>query len=281
LKNFKEKLSFNYNKNKSILCIGLDPDLNLMPVSNITIFNKEIIDATKDFACAYKPNLSFYEALGSNGIKSLEETLEYIRKNAPGKLIIGDGKRGDIGSTNKKYAEAFFKTWGFDAITVNPFAGQESFEPFIEYKDKGIFLWCKSSNAKSEEFQNKKIIHNDKTMKFYEWIAKRANKWNKHNNIALIVGATYPKELKEIRDISPKLPMLIPGIGAQKGSIEKVITASINPSENEPNIMISASRSILYASNNKSDYPEKAQKVAKSLNDQINFYIKQLKDKAL
>ena len=133
LKNFKEKLSSNYKINNSILCIGLDPDLNLMPVSDITKFNKIIIDSTKNFACAYKPNLSFYEALGSLGIKALENTIDYIRETAPDKLIIGDGKRGDIGSTNEKYVEAFFEYWGFDAITVNPFAGQDSFEPFIEY----------------------------------------------------------------------------------------------------------------------------------------------------
>ena len=276
LKNFKEKLSSNYKINNSILCIGLDPDLNLMPVSDITKFNKIIIDSTKNFACAYKPNLSFYEALGSLGIKALENTIDYIRETAPDKLIIGDGKRGDIGSTNEKYVEAFFEYWGFDAITVNPFAGQDSFEPFIEYKDKGIFLWCKSSNPKSEEFQNKKIIHKDKTIKFYEWIALRANKWNKHNNIALIVGATYPKELKEIRNIAPELPILIPGIGAQSGNIKKVIDSSVNT--NTPNILISASRSILYASKNKLDYAMKSHKAAKILNDQINSHIEQLKN---
>lgn len=275
LKNFKEKLSSNYKLNNSILCIGLDPDLNLMPLSDITTFNKIIIDSTKNFACAYKPNLSFYEALGSLGIKALENTINYIRETAPDKLIIGDGKRGDIGSTNKKYAEAFFEKWGFDAITVNPFAGQDSFEPFIEYKDKGIFLWCKSSNPNSEEFQNKKIIHHNQTIKFYEWIAIRANKWNKNNNIALIVGATYPKELKEIRNISPDLPILIPGIGAQSGDIKKVIDSTINT--NTPNILISASRSILYASKNKLDYAIKSHEAAKSLNNQINSYIEKFK----
>ena len=274
MKNFEEVLSANYKTNKSILCIGLDPDLDLMPIQDIQKFNKKIIDSTKEFTCAYKPNLSFYESLGYLGIKALENTINHIRKVAPNKLIIGDGKRGDIGSSNIKYAQAFFEKWGFDAITVNPFAGEDSFEPFIEYKNKGIFLWCKSSNPKSSEFQNKQIIHNNKQIKFYEWIAMRANIWNKHKNVALIVGATYPKELKEIRNISPKLPILIPGVGAQSGDIKKVIDSSIN--KNIPNILISASRSILYASSNKLNYSIKSKDAAKKLNDQINSYIKKI-----
>src|SRR4030065_103197 len=206
---FVDKLLSASRRNKSLLCIGLDPDITLMPKAGLFDFNKAIIDTTADLVYAYKPNLAFYEASGIEGLKVLQKTIEYIPDDIP---IIGDGKRGDIGNTARAYAKALFVTFGCDAATVSPYLGFDSVEPFIDYKDKGIFILCRTSNPGAVDFQS---LVNAQGRPLYESVARKAREWDIRGNIGLVVGATYPDELKAIRHMCPEMPLLIPGIGAQ------------------------------------------------------------------
>ena len=267
LKNFKEKLSTNYKINNSILCIGLDPDLNLMPVSDITKFNKIIIDSTKNFACAYKPNLSFYEALGSLGIKALENTIDYIRETAPDKLIIGDGKRGDIGNTSNMYAKAFFQNLEFDSITISPYTGKDSVEPFLSFDNKYVFLLTLTSNSGSEDFQLKEI--SDTSNKLYEEVILKSKEWKNSHNIMYVVGAKNVKEISRIRKLVPNSYLLIPGVGAQGGSLKDICE---NGLDNGLKLLVNSSRSIIYSSSGE-DYAEKAMLAAAKLQEEMEKYI--------
>ena len=244
--------------------MGLDPDPDLMPKVGFLEFNKAIIDATSDLVCAYKPNLAFYEALGMDGLKLLQKTIEHIPRHIP---IIGDGKRGDIGSTAKAYAKSLFLILGFDAATVNPYLGGDAIEPFLEYKGKAIFILCRTSNPGAVDFQN---ITNTNGQPLYEIVAHKANEWNRHGNIGLVVGATYPDELKTIRSICPQMPILIPGIGAQGGDLPKTIHAGIDSSGQ--NAIINVSRQVIYASR-RGDFAEGARYNAEKLRDWINKLI--------
>ncbi len=265
--NFTDKLLAASRRNNSLLCVGLDPDVSLMSKVGLLEFNKAIVDATADLVCAYKPNLAFYEALGIDGLKVLQKTIEHIPTNIP---IIGDGKRGDIGNTAKAYAKALFVTFGFDAATVSPYLGFDSVEPFIEYKHKGVFILCRTSNPGAVDFQN---LVNAQGIPLYEAVARKAKEWNIHGNIGLVVGATYPDELKAIRKLCPEMPLLIPGIGAQGGDLASAVKYGIDVQGEKA--IIAVSRQILYASQGK-DFAQAARHSAQELRDNINKLVSQI-----
>jgi orotidine-5'-phosphate decarboxylase len=262
---FGDKLLTASRKNKSLLCIGLDPDLELMPQVNVGEFNRAIIDATRDLVCAYKPNLAFYEALGIQGLAIMEKTIEHIPSDIP---IIGDAKRGDIGNTSKAYAKALFATFGFDAATISPYLGFDSLEPFIEYQDKGVFILCRTSNRGARDFQD---FCDATGLPLYEMVARKAKEWNIYGNIGLVVGATYPEELKKVRSICPEMCLLIPGIGAQGGDLPSVVKYGVD-SRGEKAI-INVSRQILYASREK-DFAQAARNMADKIRREINSCLK-------
>ena len=267
--NFLEKLLNAARTNRSLLCIGLDPDPELMPWGDVAEFNRAIIDATLDLVCAYKPNLAFYEVLGVDGLKALEKTVDYIPADIP---VIGDAKRGDIGSTARAYARALFETLGFDAATVNPYLGYDSLEPFIEYREKGVFILCRTSNAGSAHFQD--LLVSEKSAKagegvkaLFEVVAQRAREWNTFGNVGLVVGATYPEELRRVRQLCPRMPLLIPGIGAQGGDLASAVRYGVD--DQGEKAIISSSRQIIYASKGK-DFAGAARGAALKLRDEIN-----------
>ena len=245
---FQHRLDSISERNESLLCIGLDPVPALMPIRDVFTFNREIVDATYDLVCAYKPNLAFYEAMGIPGLKALENTIQHIRIVAPNVLILGDGKRGDVGNTSEAYAKALFEVWGFDGATVNVYGGRDATQPFLDYGDRGVFIWCRSSNIGAGEFQGIPFgfSEKDKSRPLYEQVAIRAAAWNEAKNIGLVVGATYPAELQKIRKLCPEMPFLIPGIGSQEGSLVQAVCAGTNDSGRRA--IISVSRSVLYAS---------------------------------
>ncbi|MCH2507595.1 MAG: orotidine-5'-phosphate decarboxylase [Dehalococcoidia bacterium] len=264
---FHTKLNKATTKNNSLLCIGLDPDPNLLPIKDIALFNKEIIDATKDLVCCYKPNLAFYESLGMDGLQALEQTIAYIPSDIP---IIGDAKRGDIGSTAHAYAKALFDVWQFDAVTVNPYLGKDSLDPFIDYKEKGVFVLCHTSNPGASDFQELTIQADQNSYALFQHIARKAETWNVHGNISLVVGATYPEQLKLVRDICPDMTILAPGIGAQGGDLKGTIQYGV--SNDGAGLIINSSRGIIYASKEKNDFSTMARKAADQLRTNINLY---------
>ena len=263
--NFMEKLIAASQKNNSLLCVGLDPDPRLMP-DNVGVFkfNKAIIDATADLVCAYKPNFAFYEALGNEGLDALKQTVKHIPGNIP---VIGDAKRGDIGNTAKAYAKTIFSDFNFDATTVNPYLGFDSLEPFIQYQGKGVFILCRTSNAGAVDFQSLRCIEHNRPL--FEVVALKASEWNVHGNIGLVVGATYPEELKLIRQNHPDMPLLIPGIGAQGGDLELTVRYGVDARGEKA--IINSSRQIIYASRGE-DFAEAARKATSELREQINQY---------
>jgi orotidine-5'-phosphate decarboxylase len=213
--------------------------------------------------CAYKPNLAFYEALGVRGLQALKKTVAYIPKNIP---VIGDAKRGDIGNTAIAYARALFGYYKFDAVTLNPYLGFDSIEPFLDYKDKGVFVLCRTSNNSACDFQD--LVDNF-GMKFYQSVALRAGDWNTAGNVGLVVGATCPEELKEIRKLCPEMLLLVPGIGAQGGDLEQSVKYGVDA--NKEKAVIVAARQVIYASKG-ADYAQAARHAAIELRDSINRY---------
>ena len=272
--NFIEKYLNISQKNSSFLCIGLDSDLNKIPKfllkqkDPLFEFNKKIIDATADLVCAYKPNIAFYEVWGIKGIASLKKTIKYIPKNIP---VILDAKRGDIGNTNRMYAYEIFEYFGADATTVSPYLGFDSISPFIEYQDKLTFVLCLTSNPGAKDFQLLKLSFKP----LYKIVAQKVKSWNKNRNLGLVVGATFPQQLKEIRGIVGNLPLLIPGIGAQGGEIKKVVKYGTD--RDGKMAIINSSREIIFASNGK-DFAQKAREKALELNKKINQALKQKKN---
>jgi orotidine-5'-phosphate decarboxylase len=269
---FQQKLDRIINKNNSLVCIGLDSDLNKIPVhiktkqNSIFKFNKAIIDATHDLVCAYKPNSAFYEAQGVDGIKQLKMICDYLQKKYPQIIIILDAKRADIGSTNEGYVKFVFDYLGVDAVTLHPYFGQEAIKPFLERVEKGCIILCRTSNPGAGEFQD--LLVNKKPL--YKIVAKKVvDNWNKNNNCLLVVGATYPKELKEVRKIAGEMTFLVPGIGAQGGDVEKTVKAGLN--KQKMGMIINSSRGIIFASSGK-DFVDKAREETKKLRNQINSY---------
>ncbi len=266
---FIEKLAAAVRKNNSRLCIGLDPDPALMPAGiDIHDFNKAIIDATYDMVCAYKPNFAFYEALGHDSLEDLHRTIIHIPKHI---IVIGDAKRGDIGNTSKAYAKAIFDYLGCDATTVNPYLGFDSVEPFLQYKEKGVFILCRTSNAGAADFQSLLCQTEQGLRPLFEIVAEKARAWNKHGNVGLVVGATAPEELKRIRQNYPDMPLLIPGVGAQGGDLAQTVSNGFDAKG--VRTIINSSRQILYASRGK-DFAQAARSATNTLRNQINQYFK-------
>jgi len=267
---FQQKLTNIIKKNNSLLCIGLDSDFEKIPPHfkkkkyPMFEFNKAIIDATSDLVCAYKPNSAFYEARGEKGIKELKMTCDYLRKKYPQIIIILDAKRADIGSTNKGYAEFTFGYLGVDAVTLHPYFGKEALEPFLKRADKGSIILCRTSNPGAAEFQDCQCGGKPLYLKIAENVAKN---WNKNKNCLLVVGATYPAELKKVRKIAGDMTFLVPGIGAQGGEVETVIKAGLN--SKKAGMIINSSRGIIFASRGK-DFDKMARKEAEKLRNKIN-----------
>lgn len=265
---FIEKLLNGSRKNDSLVCVGLDTDVEKIPKcvwgegDHTFAFNREIINSTSDLVCAYKPNIAFYEALGSKGWDALKKTCEHIPEEIP---IILDAKRGDIGNTAKMYAKAFFEILKVDAVTLSPYMGKDAILPFLEYEDKCALILCLTSNEGAKDFQLSMIDGKP----LYEIVAEKVLSWNEKGNCGLVVGATYPEQLKRIREITPTLPILIPGIGAQAGEIES--TVKFGTDRNGELAIINSSRAILYASSGE-DFAEAARKETLRLRDQINVY---------
>jgi len=266
--NFIKKLTKATQKNKSLLCIGLDPDPELMPDGvGVFEFNRAIIEATSDLVCAYKLNFAFYEVLEDEGLAAMKRTTRHIPDDIP---VIGDAKRGDIGNTAKAYAKSIFTNFNFDATTVNPYLGFDSIEPFIQYRDRGVFILCRTSNAGAVDFQALRSEVDGSYRPLFELVALKVSQWNTYGNLGLVVGATYPEELRLIRQSHPNLLLLIPGIGAQGGDLASAIRYGVN-SKGEKAI-INSSRQIIYASRGK-DFAQAARRVATELRDQINYYL--------
>jgi len=318
-------------QNNSLLCIGLDSDFEKIPeclkkktrgdntpppdgrplsrgdyssrqrAEIILAFNRAIIDATKDAVCAYKPNSAFYEALGGRGLEILKQTIQYIRERAPAIPVILDAKRGDIGSTNASYVQFAFSYLKADAITLHPYLGREALQPFLDQKEKGIFVLCRTSNPGAGEFQDLKVFrfqghsdpanageesptnvdrHAPETLRhtqgdtngeeLYKVVSRQvAEEWNANGNCGLVVGATYPEELREVRTIVGNMPILVPGIGTQGGDVEKTVRAGITAQGNS--IIVNSSRGIIFASSDE-DFAEAAKIEVLKLRDQINQY---------
>ncbi len=254
---FVELLDKVAKKNNSQLCVGLDIDLSRIPAKFLSsddpifFFNQEIIDATRDLTCAYKPNMAFYEMYGLYGLSALMRTVEYLHEKEA--LVILDGKRGDVGHSSAAYAKAVFESFKADATTVNPYMGHDSVKPFLDYQEKGVFVLCLTSNIGFKDFQ---AVGDGEPL--YKSVAKHVKEWNHWGNCGLVVGATKPEELKEIKKIAGDMPILIPGVGAQGGDLE----ASVKYGGKRA--IINASRSILYSTDPKAE--------AKKLRDEINKF---------
>jgi len=254
----------------SHLCVGLDPVLEKLPEplrdrkKPVLEFLLGIVEKTWPYVAAYKPNLAFFETMGQEGDEALEATISRIRELAPGCVVIGDGKRGDIGSTAEKYASAMFDRWGFDMTTVNPYFGSDGILPFVEREDKGVYLLAATSNPSAVEIQNDEF-GGFLPVRVAELTVK---KWNKNRNVGLVVGATRTETMERIRKAGSDIPWLIPGIGAQGGDLAKSLGFGLGEKGRIPSL-INASRSVIYASKGE-DFAEKAGLEAKALNDAIN-----------
>jgi orotidine 5'-phosphate decarboxylase subfamily 2 len=265
---FYTKLRRIQKKNNSLLCIGLDTDIDTIPEclfgwgDPIVEFNRQIIDATMDLVCAYKINLAFYEVTGEHGWSTVHQTLAHI----PGEILtIGDGKRGDIGSSSERYARLAMDDYEFGASTVNPYMGGDSVAPFLKDRARGAFILALTSNPGARDFQYLPV----RGKPLYEHVIARAAKWNTRNNCGLVVGATRPKELRRIRSLAPEMPLLIPGVGAQGGDVRSAVRYGC--ARDGLMAIINASRSIIYASSGE-DFARSAREAALALRDEMNVY---------
>ncbi len=255
---FKTKLSKIIKKNNSLVCIGLDPEHDKIKDISFFKFNKSVIDQTKYLVCAYKPNIAFYEACGIEGLKELKKTIKYLKSQCPQVPIILDAKRADVPNTAKMYAKSAFEYWDADAVTVYPHLGLDSIEPFLDYKERLTILLIKTSNDDSKMFQD--LSANDGSPYFLK-VAKKISEWNR-DNVGIMVGSTYPKDLAIVRKMFPDSVFLSPGFGAQNAKTREAVKAGID--KDGGGIMFNASRSIIYSQDPKS--------AAKKLRDEINKY---------
>ncbi|HYM15708.1 MAG TPA: orotidine-5'-phosphate decarboxylase [Dehalococcoidia bacterium] len=262
---FRQKLEAAWERSGSLLCIGLDPDPARMPIDDVAAFNIAIIEATADLVCAYKPNVAFYEALGpERGYAALRKTLAAV----PGHVVtLADAKRGDVEHTARAYATALFDDLAFDSATVNPYLGADSVGPWVERPGKGAFIVCRTSNPGAPDLQDLSVATGAGPRPLFEVVADRARSWDRHQNIGLVVGATYPSEMKRLRAQCPTLPFLVPGVGAQQGSLAEAVRAGID--ERGRGLLISASRAVTYAARD-AGFAQAARRVALRLRDEIN-----------
>jgi len=256
--NFFERLAARSEAIGSIVCVGLDPDFTRHAVGEVAAYNRAVIEATAPYAACYKPNIAFYEQYGVEGLRALEQTLEAIPAGIP---VIGDVKRGDIGSTAAAYARAMFEEWKFDAITLNPYLGRDSFEPYLAYEGKGFYMVCRTSNPGAADFQ---YLEAGEGRRLYEQLALTVTSWAP--NVGLVVGATAPAELRRIRELVPDAPLLVPGVGFQGGQPGEVAAAA---GTRPGSIVVSATRSIMYAGSG-SDFAEAAANAARQLRDELS-----------
>jgi orotidine-5'-phosphate decarboxylase len=265
---FIRHLTDVWAKNDSLVCVGLDPEIERLPPSiaaepsPIFQFNKAIIDATADLVCAYKPQFAHYAAYEAED--QLQRTIEYVHRAYPSIPVILDSKRGDVGNTAERYALEAFERYEADAVTVNPYLGADSLEPFLKYEDKGVIILCRTSNPGARDVQDLQVG----SRRLYHVIAELvAQRWNTRGNCMMVVGATYPRELAEIRQIAGDIPFLVPGVGAQGGDVAQAVQNG--RTRNGTGLVISSSRAILYASN-ETNFADAARKATLTLRDQIN-----------
>lgn len=274
----RQEIITQIKKKKSMLCVGLDTDLEKIPPHLLELedpvfeFNKAIIDATHEFTVAYKPNIAFYEAMGINGWKSLEKTVNYLNENYPEIFTIADAKRGDIGNTSARYAKAFFEEFNFDSITVAPYMGVDSVKPFLDSEkyrreNKWVILLALTSNAGSADFQ---YLKNEETGDMlFEEVLRKSGEWGTADNLMYVVGATRADYMQKVRAVAKDHFLLVPGVGAQGGSLEEVIK---NGMGEEPNLLINSSRGIIYASSGK-DFAEAASNEAKAMQQAMSTFL--------
>lgn len=261
----KQQLIDNIRRKKSFLCVGLDPDTAKMPThlnGNLFEFNKQIIDATAEYAIAYKPNLAFYEVLGTRGYEMFEQTVAYLNENYPDLFVIADAKRGDIGNTSRMYASSFFEQLGVDAVTVAPYMGEDSVTPFLGYDGKWVIVLGLTSNKGSHDFQ---MLHTDSGKYLFEEVMTKVAIWGNHGNMMFVVGATQGKMFEDIRRILPRHFLLVPGVGAQGGSLEEVAKYGMT---DECGLIVNSSRGIIHASNGK-DFATVAATKAQEIQQQM------------
>ena len=267
---FMQLIERAWQEKDSLVCVGLDPDVGKIPVhlrglaNPLFQFNKAIVDATADLACAFKPQIAYYAAVGAE--RDLELTIAYIHQNYPAVPVILDAKRGDIGATAEMYAREAFDRYRADAVTVNPYMGGDTLAPFLARKDKGVVILCRTSNPGAGDLQD--LTADGKRL--YQIVAeKAATSWNYHHNVLLVVGATFPEELAEIRAIAPETPFLVPGIGAQGGDVKAAVNAG--KTKNGTGMIVNSSRGIIYAGAG-DDFAAAARRAAAALRDEINRY---------
>jgi len=265
---FRERLEAAWARTDSLVCVGLDPEIERFPraiargPSSIFDFNKAIIDATADLVCAYKPQFAHYAAYGAEG--ELARTIDYIHRQHPDILVVLDAKRGDVGHTAKRYAVEVFERYGADAVTVNPYLGSDSLEPYLAFEDRGTFVLCRTSNPGAHDLQDLSV--GDRRL--YQVVAElAASRWNARGNCGLVVGATYPAQLGDVRSLVGDMPLLLPGVGAQGGDVEQAIRLGGTPGGR--GLLVSSSRAILYASSGE-DFAEAARAATRALRETIN-----------
>ena len=253
---------------KTFLCVGLDTDINKIPAylknedEPIFAFNKAIIDATAPYCVAYKPNLAFYECYGLKGMLAFEKTIQYIKENHPNHFIIADAKRGDIGNTSKMYAQTFFEEYNLDSVTVAPYMGEDSVKPFLEYDGKWVILLALTSNKGSHDFQ---LTEDKQGERLFEKVLKKSQEWGTTENLMYVVGATQGKMFEDIRRIAPDHFLLVPGVGAQGGSLQEVCKYGMTK---DCGLLVNSSRGIIYASTD-NDFAEVAAAKAKELQKEM------------
>jgi orotidine-5'-phosphate decarboxylase len=269
--NFRDKVEAAWQHGDTMLCVGLDPEPALMPegygADDVAKFNIAIIEATSDLVCAYKPNVAFYEALGpERGYAALRATLAAV---PPHIITLADAKRGDVEHTARAYVRAIYDDLGFDAATVNPYLGFDSVVPWIERPEKGALIVCRTSNPGAPDFQDLPAETEGGTKPLYEIVAQRAASWDQHSNVGLVVGATYPEEMRRLRTLCPDTLFLVPGVGAQQGSLEDAVRAGIDARGR--GLLVSASRGVTYASRGV-DFAQAARAAALKLRDAIRSH---------
>lgn len=273
---FAERLAAAMRRNGSLLCVGLDPDLAKIPSSLragsdprrvIIEFNAIVIEATADLVCAFKPNLGFYNAYGLGGLEALVETRRLIPPDIP---VILDCKVGDTGNTVSAYARGYFDEWDFDAVTANPYLGEEGLAPLLQYGDRGVIVLARTSNPNSGDVQDRLVSDDTGVRPLFLSIAARARAWAERYpaTVGLVVGATYPSQLAQVRETCPELPILLPGVGAQGGDVEAAVAAGVDACGE--GLLVSSSRGVIYAGGDAPDFAEQIRYAARNLRDQIN-----------
>ena len=272
----KQQLINEIFSKKTFLCVGLDTDINKIPEhlkkeeDPIFAFNKAIIDATAPYCVAYKPNLAFYECYGLKGMVAFEKTIKYLKENHPNHFIIADAKRGDIGNTSKMYAQAFFEEYNLDSVTVAPYMGEDSVKPFLEYDGKWVILLALTSNKGSHDFQ---LTEDQQGERLFEKVLKKSQEWGTTENLMYVVGATQGKMFEDIRRIAPNHFLLVPGVGAQGGSLQEVCKYGMTK---DCGLLVNSSRGIIYAGKDK-DFAEIAAQKAKELQQEMAIELEAIK----